>query len=51
VFDKMVERHIMPGKGGVNKNMLRIQAPMCLNEGDVDYTLAVLEDIVKSNNF
>ena len=48
VFDEMAKRKILLGKGGIKKNVIRIQPPMCLTEADVDYTLAVLEDVIKT---
>lgn len=48
VFDQMSKRKILFGKGGMHKNVIRIQPPMCLTEADVDYTLCVLQDIIKT---
>lgn len=50
VFDEAVKRQVLLGKGGFMKNVIRIQPPMCLTPADVDYALAVLEDIVKTEN-
>ena len=43
VFERLRERGILVGKGGLFGNVLRIKPPLCLTAADVDFALEVLD--------
>ena len=46
VMEKMKERNVLIGKGGLYGNTLRIKPPMCINKDDVDYMIAMLDEVL-----
>ena len=46
VMEKMKERNVLIGKGGLFGNTLRIKPPMCINKDDADYLVAMLDEVL-----
>ena len=46
VMEKMKERNVLIGKGGLFGNTLRIKPPMCINKDDADYMVAMLDEVL-----
>ena len=44
VMERAKERGLIIGKGGLFGNTLRIKPPMCLNKGDADFLIDVLDE-------
>jgi alanine-glyoxylate transaminase/(R)-3-amino-2-methylpropionate-pyruvate transaminase len=48
VLETCRELGLLVGKGGLHGNVLRIKPPMCLNDGDVDFLLDVVDAALAS---
>lgn len=48
VWEHMRDYGILVGKGGIFGNVLRIKPPMCITKADVDFTIAVLKDALRT---
>ena len=49
IFEKSKDYGILLGKGGRYGNVFRIQPPMCLNSGDVEFALHVIEKSIQES--
>jgi alanine-glyoxylate transaminase/(R)-3-amino-2-methylpropionate-pyruvate transaminase len=46
IVEKMKERNVLLGKGGLFGNTLRIKPPMCITKDDADYMIAMLDEVL-----
>ena len=44
VMEKMKDRQVLIGKGGLHGNTLRIKPPMCITQDDANYLVAMLDE-------
>jgi alanine-glyoxylate transaminase / (R)-3-amino-2-methylpropionate-pyruvate transaminase len=47
--EKMKDRGVLLGKGGLFGNTLRIKPPMCITKDDADYMVAMLDEVLAEN--
>ena len=47
LMEKCKESQLLIGRGGAQNNVLRIKPPMCISMEDVDYTIDVLNQVLK----
>ena len=47
IHEKIKDHGIIMGRGGTYGNCFRIQPPLCVSSEDADFTLAVIDDVLK----
>lgn len=48
ILEKIKDLGILIGRGGRWSNVLRIKPPMCIDKNDVDYTISVIDETLKT---
>jgi alanine-glyoxylate transaminase / (R)-3-amino-2-methylpropionate-pyruvate transaminase len=50
LMERMKERGVLIGKGGLYGNTLRVKPPMCITKDDADYLVAMLDEVMSEIN-
>ena len=48
IFEYIKDRGILMGKGGIKGNVFRIKPPMCITKENVDQTVEVMAEALKT---